>query len=129
MMIGASGSNSGGSVAVALFVFVGILMYFLPSLIATGRKVPNAGSVFVLNFFLGWTFIGWIVSLAMAFRDRPPAPGPVHVFAGHMPQPRSMAGTPPPRATAGIAPGWYPDPLGHYSRRLHDGQRWTEQVQ
>jgi hypothetical protein len=32
--------------------------------------VPNLGSVAVINTFLGWTFIGWVVALAMAARSR-----------------------------------------------------------
>ena len=36
------------------------------------RKVPNFGSIAVINLFLGWTLIGWVVALAMAFRSVPP---------------------------------------------------------
>jgi hypothetical protein len=32
------------------------------------RKVKHQGSVVVINLFLGWTFIGWVVALAMACR-------------------------------------------------------------
>jgi hypothetical protein len=45
--------------------------YFLPSFVASHRKVPNAGSVMVVNALLGWTVIGWAVALAMACRDVP----------------------------------------------------------
>jgi len=61
-------------------LFVLLFVYFLPSLIAGRRKVPNAGSVFVLNLFLGWTLIGWVIALSMAVRtvpagSRPPGAG------------------------------------------------------
>ncbi|MFJ6385087.1 superinfection immunity protein [Kitasatospora sp. NPDC092039] len=36
------------------------------------RGVPNRGSVIVVNVFLGWTVLGWIVALAMAARSGPP---------------------------------------------------------
>lgn len=51
------------------FVLLLILasVYFLPTLIASGRGVRNTGSVVVLNLFLGWTLVGWVVALAMAF--------------------------------------------------------------
>jgi hypothetical protein len=49
-----------------------VLVYFLPSMIASNRKVTNVGSVFVINLFLGWTFIGWVVALAMAARTTRP---------------------------------------------------------
>ena len=41
-----------------------LVSYFLPSIVASSRKHHSAGSVFVLNLFLGWTFIGWVVALA-----------------------------------------------------------------
>lgn len=41
-------------------------LYFIPTIIAGFRKLPSAGSVAVVNLFLGWTFIGWVVALAMA---------------------------------------------------------------
>jgi hypothetical protein len=61
-------SSGGGAAAALLFVIVGIGFYFLPTIVAVARKVTNQGSVLVINFFLGWTFIGWVVALAMACR-------------------------------------------------------------
>ncbi|WP_405713127.1 MULTISPECIES: superinfection immunity protein [unclassified Streptomyces] len=52
-----------------VLVIVGIAVYFLPFFIAAGRGV-NTGSVFVINLFLGWTFIGWVVALAMSMGSR-----------------------------------------------------------
>jgi Superinfection immunity protein len=43
-----------------------LALYFLPSIVAELRHMANRGSVFVVNLFPGWTFIGWIVALAMA---------------------------------------------------------------
>jgi hypothetical protein len=45
-----------------------IALYFVPIVVAISRKVTNQGSVAVINVFLGWTVIGWIVALAMACR-------------------------------------------------------------
>ena len=64
----ASSSGGGGGAAALLVVIVGIGLYFLPTIVAVARKVTNQGSVFVINFFLGWTFVGWVVALAMACR-------------------------------------------------------------
>ena len=61
-------SSGGGTAAALLVVIVGIGLYFLPTIVAIARKVTNQGSVFVINFFLGWTFVGWVVALAMACR-------------------------------------------------------------
>lgn len=52
------------------FLVVAALLYFLPAVIA--RKKRNASSVFVINLFLGWTLIGWVVALAMAVNNPSP---------------------------------------------------------
>jgi len=41
-------------------------LYFLPSFVAIARK-HQVGMVIVLNAFLGWTLMGWVVALAIAF--------------------------------------------------------------
>lgn len=38
-------------------------VYFIPSIIAFYRGHHNRWPIFVLNFFLGGTCIGWIVAL------------------------------------------------------------------
>jgi len=48
---------------IILLMWIGA--YFLPTLIAKRDK----GMIFVLNFFLGWTLVGWAVALALAMRD------------------------------------------------------------
>lgn len=53
--------DSGGAFILALIV---VALYFVPSFAAAGRK--RNGGVFVLNLFLGWTLIGWVVALAWA---------------------------------------------------------------
>ena len=40
--------------------------YLVPTFVAIYRSMPNKGSVIVVNVFLGWTFIGWVVALSMA---------------------------------------------------------------
>lgn len=50
---------------------IGIGIYFLPSLIAAARHTHNATGVFLLNLFLGWTGIGWIIALIIAVCSSP----------------------------------------------------------
>jgi hypothetical protein len=57
----------GGGIHSSAFLIV-LVLYFVPSIVAVARKVTHQGSVIVLNLFLGWTFIGWVVALAMACR-------------------------------------------------------------
>jgi Superinfection immunity protein len=62
-------SSSGGGGGAAVFVVIIVIgAYFLPTIVAVARKVTNQGSVAVINFFLGWTLVGWVVALAMACR-------------------------------------------------------------
>lgn len=42
---------------------VGIFIYFVPSFVATSRSHPQENAIIVLNLLLGWTLIGWVVSL------------------------------------------------------------------
>jgi len=48
----------------AFALIIGI--YFLPDWIAQSRGHPNRGSIFILNLFLGWTFLGWVAALVWA---------------------------------------------------------------
>jgi hypothetical protein len=59
--------------AVFLPVFgFGFVFYFLPTLIALARSKRNTLSIFLLNFFLGWTFIGWVIALVWAVKAEAP---------------------------------------------------------
>ena len=49
-----------------VFLVVFLVVYFLPSFVASDGRHPSAGGVFVLNLFLGWTLVGWVVALAWA---------------------------------------------------------------
>lgn len=90
-------SGAGTGVGVVLWVIL-FIAYWIPTIIAVVRGVPNKGSVIVINFFLGWTFIGWIVALAMSVRSKPDYP---QVPPGYYP--------PPP----GYPPQAYPPSGGH----------------
>ena len=49
--------------------FIALIIYLLPSFIAQYRKHRNEAAIFVLNLFLGWTFIGWVGALIWASTD------------------------------------------------------------
>lgn len=55
-----------GATELLIIVIPFIAIYFLPSFIALSRKKTNRAAIILLNFFLGWTFVGWIVSLVWA---------------------------------------------------------------
>src|SRR4051794_8553037 len=54
-----------GTVGIWIAV-VCFLLYLIPNLIAAGRKSKRTAGVFVVNFFLGWTLLGWVLALAWA---------------------------------------------------------------
>ncbi len=43
-----------------------LIIYFLPSIVGAYRHKRNSAAIFILNFFLGWTLIGWIIALIWA---------------------------------------------------------------
>lgn len=55
----------------AAVIILFIIPYFLPSIIALFRNKSNTTAIVMLNLFLGWTFIGWVVALIWAVtKDR-----------------------------------------------------------
>lgn len=56
------------------FFGFGFVFYFLPAIIAFARSKRDAMSILVLNFFLGWTAIGWVIALVWALKQDMPLP-------------------------------------------------------
>ena len=54
------------------FFGFGFVMYFLPSIIALARSKRDILAIFLLNFFLGWSVIGWVVALIWAVKHDAP---------------------------------------------------------
>jgi len=52
-----------------IFLLMIFVSYFAPALIAKLRRHYNTTAIFVLNLFLGWTFIGWVIALVWAFTN------------------------------------------------------------
>ncbi|MFC6705140.1 superinfection immunity protein [Flexivirga alba] len=57
---------SGVVVAIAWILAVCTFFYLLPWAIAATRNKSNQGGIFLVNFFLGWSFVGWVIALVMA---------------------------------------------------------------
>jgi hypothetical protein len=64
-----------GSWMLGIFLLLGgIAIYFFPATTAAGRRHRNAGAIFALNLLLGWTLIGWVVSLVWVYtKDTSPS--------------------------------------------------------
>lgn len=51
-----------------------VFVYLVPSLVAALRSHPRRWSIFMLNLFLGWTVVGWVVALVGSLRTHPQTP-------------------------------------------------------
>ena len=49
-----------------ILIVMGLCIYFLPSIWAEKHHHKNAEAIVILNLFLGWTFIGWVIALVWA---------------------------------------------------------------
>lgn len=60
--------------AAGMWVLVALIcLYFLPWIVAHNRQHPAVDGILILDLFLGWTVIGWVIALAWAC-SRPPVP-------------------------------------------------------
>lgn len=67
------------------FVLPALALHFLPAIIAGVRHARHFGWILVINIFLSWTVVGWIIALIWSICDTPryyyyatyvPPPGP-----------------------------------------------------
>ncbi len=47
------------------------VIHFLPTIVAALRNSRHLVAIFLLNLFLSWTVIGWIVALIWAITSEP----------------------------------------------------------
>jgi len=98
--------NSGTHIVISWIVTVLTGFYMLPWAIAATRHKENTATIALLNVFVGWSGIGWIVALVLACLSDPvrqvaPPPHPAQGWYGQ------QAG-PPPALTTGPPPQPYP---------------------
>jgi hypothetical protein len=58
-------------VLLALFLLPFGAIHFLPTIVALLRHSRHTGAIFLINLFLGWTVIGWVVALVWAATSQP----------------------------------------------------------
>jgi len=56
-----------GNIGIGVLVVI-FFSYFLPAIVAAIRKKTNANAIFILNLFLGWTLLGWVIALIWAVK-------------------------------------------------------------
>ena len=54
---------------IALLGLAALALYFLPLIVAHRRKHPQENSIALLNIFLGWTFVGWVIALVWSVSE------------------------------------------------------------
>jgi len=116
-------SADGVVLALAWIAAVLTLGYMLPWAIAVTRGRSNHGAIGLINLFLGWSVIGWIVAMVMACQAHQvvgPGGQATVVVAQH------FSSHPVGAPSSGLAPaGWYPSPDGR-GRRYWSGVAWTD---
>lgn len=50
-------------------IFMFLIIYFLPTLIARKRFHRNMTPIFLTNLFFGWTGLGWFIALIWSVSD------------------------------------------------------------
>ena len=46
-----------------IFAVVGLAVYFVPTIVALARRHEQTGLVILVNVLVGWSGIGWILTL------------------------------------------------------------------
>jgi hypothetical protein len=92
------GLNAFGKFVSASFFLAAPALYLLPSFEAWKRDHANLTGIALVNVFLGWTLIGWVVALVWAHKK--PEPAPVYQAPEARPAP-SWTPAPAPVAAEG----------------------------
>jgi hypothetical protein len=58
-----------------IMIVVGAAIYVLPSLLAWKSGNPRRVRITLINLLLGWTIIGWVVSMVLLYAYQPPPEG------------------------------------------------------
>ena len=64
-------SQNSGAFILGVFAGVAVFFFFIPYYIAGSRNHPNKYPILAINFFLGWSLIGWVIALVWALTVNP----------------------------------------------------------
>jgi hypothetical protein len=57
-----------------LLFCLAMVLYFLPAILADKRGHSRLVPIFILNFFLGWTLVGWVIALMWVYMEEKSRP-------------------------------------------------------
>jgi hypothetical protein len=58
--------DNSGAIIGCLVLALALVAYISPVIVAAWRNCKAMGGILVVDLFLGWTFIGWVIALAWA---------------------------------------------------------------
>lgn len=59
-------------ILLVIALFCVLAFYLLPTIMAIKRKSPHTTAVVIINFFFGFTLVGWIIALVLASKQSQP---------------------------------------------------------
>jgi hypothetical protein len=66
-----------GDIRMVILIGISAAIYFIPAIIAAMRSHHQTAAIVLLNLFLGWTLVGWVVALVWAVMNPPVSREPV----------------------------------------------------
>ncbi|MBQ3834859.1 MAG: superinfection immunity protein [Elusimicrobia bacterium] len=57
-------------IAVFIASIIGLIIYFIPSIVAFKRNAYSRWGIFFINLLFGWTLLIWLVTLIWACEGR-----------------------------------------------------------
>lgn len=57
--------------AMLLVAALMLLLYFIPTINASRRHHNNTAAILMLNLFLGWTVLGWLIAFIWSWTNPP----------------------------------------------------------
>ena len=67
-----SGLNAFGKFAAFSFFIAAPTLYLLPTYEAWKNQHPNLTAIALVNIFLGWSLLGWVVAIVWAYKKPEP---------------------------------------------------------
>jgi hypothetical protein len=85
--IPSSEANAIAKLVGPLFFIFAPALYLLPTYEGFKNNAHNLTSIALVNIFLGWSLVGWLVALIWAINKSPPSPVVVVNQANNIPEP------------------------------------------
>jgi hypothetical protein len=51
-------------------ILILLALYFLPTMVALSRHHKDLTAILIINGFLGWSLVGWVVALVWAVKHQ-----------------------------------------------------------